>query len=218
MRIDIHVHTDYSRCSSFGFGGFVEQVRALRLRAVTVTDHGITTAWERLIEDGAAPLVIPGIEVRAGESDFLVFSADADYIRRLGPYRKDVKELRRDEDTVVVWAHPRVASRTGWQAPPPEHPIVERIAPHVDAVEALNHNMMNDRSLTQTSEEYAAALAALARSRNLPMTGGSDAHTEADFFSCWTEFPDGVRTVRDFIGAIRSGGVKPACAAPGAPA
>ncbi|MCZ7582119.1 MAG: hypothetical protein M5R36_01625 [Deltaproteobacteria bacterium] len=111
LKIDTHLHTRYSGSSSLAIETLVQNARDTRQRVVVCTDHADDHAYDRLRRDLPRTLVIPAIEVEAEESDLLVYSADRDYIHSLCDFHGSIKELRRDEKTAIVWAHPCVSQR-----------------------------------------------------------------------------------------------------------
>ena len=208
-RIDLHIHTEESVCSTFSYSELKERIRALRLHIATATDHGSAKACLKLKREMSDVLIIPGIEVTAQEGDFIVFTADIEYLKTLGAYVGSVKDLRRDEETVVIWAHPRIPHRFPWTEPSPQKELIEKVLPLVDAVEIFNGHILEMTAQGFIMPLYYKNLAEMAESARLALTAGSDTHDGKSFMKCWTEIEAEVKSELDFIAAIRSGKTKP---------
>ena len=206
---DLHIHTNLSSCSSFTVEEAVRLVRARGLRFATVTDHGDGSACAILREALPGVVVVFGVEVTTQEGDFLVYSLDEAYVRGLGVYAGSVTELRRDADTALVWAHPRVPQAEDWAESSTPGPEIDRVLTRVDALELFNGMMLHLADQGLVRPPYFANLRALAARHGVALTGGSDAHEPENFFAAWTEFEDGVETAGDFIRAIKARRVRP---------
>lgn len=72
MRIDLHLHTDFSYDGLYTPKEMVEAAIAKGLDAICITDHGeIKGALEAMKFSGDKILVIPGIEIKSKEGDIL---------------------------------------------------------------------------------------------------------------------------------------------------
>ncbi|MEW5945402.1 MAG: PHP domain-containing protein, partial [bacterium] len=203
MRIDIHLHTRFSKCSDFSVEELAREVERRGMEWVTVTDHGTAEGCEELGRRLAGVGVIYGVEVTTREGDFLVFCPDGEYIRGLTLYARSVSELRDGHaGAAIVWAHPRGTSPLGWTAPSADSPQVRYVMEHVDAVELYNARMLTGQMhMGVDAAEYARGVERLAMEYNKPLTGGSDAHAREQFMTCWTEFASPVKTAEDFTAA-----------------
>jgi len=206
MLIDLHIHTTrYSGCSSIEPSELIKRAKDLCLQGVALTEHGIL--WpEHLIsalgnEAGKGLRVFAGQEVACfsqegrSQGEFLVFGVD----RSLGSTRsaEDLIEIVHTMGGVVIAAHPYKPSRT-------------RVGYYglgdactnlgLDAVE-LGHPDHEEGSMI-----YGARLLA---SKNIPATGGSDAHRLSAIGSYITECSGDVVSEKDLVEAIRSGQVRP---------
>ncbi|MDR0597698.1 MAG: PHP domain-containing protein [Treponema sp.] len=70
MKADLHIHSNWSD-GSLSVGEIIKTARALKLRAVSITDHDTMDGQEEALEEGARQglRVIPGIEVSALDPD-----------------------------------------------------------------------------------------------------------------------------------------------------
>lgn len=208
IEVDIHLHTDFSSCANLSLDRLVAVCRENARTIVTATDHGSVEACKKLRELLPDRLVVFGIEVTCQEGDFLVFSDDEAYLASLSDYPPTVKELRRDEQTAVIWAHPRVSQRAhSWEAPKLDD--VRQVVPHIDGLEVYNGTMLSLHREGVLSRKYFANLVRIALEYSLAMTGGSDAHDEEMLFHCGTKFPKGTGNSPDFVRAIKERKVMP---------
>ena len=209
MDVDLHIHTTYSDCSGLDYDrihGYVQDNRPL---AFTITDHGSVAACRRLTDDFPGLTVLWGIEVTAEEGDFLVFTEDIDYISSLKVYHRSVEDLRRDDDTVVIWAHPRISQSGGWTGPDVINDEIRHVTDHIDGLELFNGTMLFLATLGSIRPIYFEKLHRILQTTGLTATGGSDAHDFESLFNCYTRFPDDVRTAADMITVLKNGKVEP---------
>ncbi len=171
----------------------------------------------RLRKELPDTLFIPAVEVEADEGDFLVFTEDTDYLLSMKSFRGSVRNIRRNADTAVVWAHPCVSQREdlslirrrGSDAGGLDEKELNLVARHVDGLEFLNGTMLSLADCGLVRPLYFKNLQHLARRYNLARTGGSDAHEEEAWFKVWTEFADRVDCVRDFVRAVKERRTRP---------
>lgn len=219
VRIDTHLHSRFSDCSSLSVDFLVEQGKKQRDKVMLCTDHGSFRAMTLLMKELPDSLVIPALEVEAEEGDFLVYSTNLDYIFSLEPFDGSVMKLRRDETTAVVWAHPCVSQRvdlsktngaTNGERGGLDDAQITAILENIDGLELFNGTMLSLAACGLVKPTYFSNLQYLARRHNLACTGGSDAHEEESWSKVWTEFLDPVETVSDFVRAIKERRVTPA--------
>jgi histidinol phosphatase-like PHP family hydrolase len=209
LRADLHLHTHLSSCSSFRVEELIARVRETGLRFATVTDHGDAAACAILRDALPEVAIVFGVEVTTQEGDFLIYSTDEEYVRRQGVYAGSVAELRRDERTAIVWAHPRIPQVDGWTSPSPQNPEIDLVLRHVDALEIFNGMMLHLATQGVVRPPYFDNLSYLAERYGVGLTGGSDAHEAESFLSAWTEFEGRIETPADVVRAIKEGRVRP---------
>ena len=200
MRLDIHTHTTFSDCSSLDISVICQSIRKKKLPIFTVTDHGNARACDELEKACPGTAIIWAVEVTAKEGDFLIYSLDKDYIRSLAIYQDSVRVLRRDQDTAVIWAHPRVPHKQaiGWTSPCGD---LDEVLCNIDGLEIFNGTMLNLAATGVVHMNYFANLKQLAENAKIGVTGGSDAHDPMHFYTAWTEFDDEVRSPEDLVSA-----------------
>jgi len=170
-RIDFHVHTRVSPDALDRPEAVVEAARHAGLDAIAITDHDRSGAYARLCAVGLADpageavdgfLVIPGVEVSCTEGHVLVLGAAFDTPEPIAA--SEAVERAHWCGAIAAAAHPfdRLRSGVGLAT-------LERVA--FDAVEAWNSKTIEPGSNRSAGE--------FARSRGLPVIGGSDAHFAA---------------------------------------
>lgn len=211
MRLDIHTHSTYSDCSSLDTFTICERVVKDKIPVFTVTDHGNTKACAVLEKHCPDSAIVWGVEITAKEGDFLVYSLDADYVKSLKVYQDSVNCLRKDDVTAVIWAHPRVPHKKsmGWTSPQVKGEIIEEVVPFIDGLEIFNGTMLYLAATGVVKMNYFYNLRDLAKTYNLTLTGGSDAHEKGRFYTAWTDFPDDVKSPEQFVQALKNHNVKP---------
>jgi predicted metal-dependent phosphoesterase TrpH len=190
-KIDHHVHTSrHSPDSVIDPPVLVERARLAGLDAVVITEHDYL--WERdelaaLNARAGGLVVLAGVEVSALEGHFLVYGLPDASEARPGIALADLLEVVRRREAAIVAAHP---FRWGQDF----REIVARHGPVFDALELVSNNVTPD---TRARTE------ALLRTTPMGATGSSDGH-EPDAVGCYfTEFPGEVKTMCDFVRALR---------------
>lgn len=191
FRCDLHVHSRLSGDNLADPEECILQAIELGLQGLVFTEHyeyRVSEPIELLAERYRERiLVLRGVEFSAAEGHCLVFGADPD--RLCQPYAP-ADELTRAVNRaggVVVPSHPyRGGSGVG--------DLILTLA-GIAAVEG--HNGCNLVSFNRRAIEAA-------RSRRLPVTGGSDAHEPGEVGSCYTVFPEPV-TAENLVDLLRSG-------------
>jgi predicted metal-dependent phosphoesterase TrpH len=156
FRIDLHVHTKYSRDCESPVEDAVAAAKAAGLKGIAITDHntiGGNAEGDRLSTEEF--LVIPGIEISSRDGHILGLGVNKLIPKNLSA--SDTIELIREQGGIAISAHPfGIARRIG---------SVSKA--RFDAVEVFN------------SRAYfiSNGLARRFAERNgLPMVAGSDAH------------------------------------------
>jgi hypothetical protein len=134
-------------------------------------------------------VILSGVEVSAFEGHFLVYGLpDLTDVRPGIRVRELLKVVRRHEAAIVA-AHP-------YRWDQDFDAIIEENGPSFDGIELVSNNV--------TPQTRAKAERLLSR-KPMGRTGSSDAH-EAEVIGCYhTEFPGTIRTMADFVAAVRSG-------------
>ncbi len=196
-RIDHHVHTTrYSPDSDIRPHELIEAAVAAGLDGVVITEHDAQWEAEELADlasqaDGL--VVLSGVEVSAREGHFLVYGLpDLDGIE-VGIELSELIAVAGRHGAAVVAAHPFRWDQD-FDAIAAEH------GRGLAGVELVSNNVTPEtRALTER----------LARRFRLPTTGSSDGH-QPEVVGCYcTEFPGPIRTMAEFVAALKAGQGRP---------
>jgi predicted metal-dependent phosphoesterase TrpH len=197
MKFDHHLHTArHSPDSSIDPRELVERAREIGLDGLVITEHDYQWQDDELSELArrAAPLLVfSGAEVSAREGHFLVYGLPSLDEVPPGIGLGDLLRVVRAHDAAIVAAHP---FRWG-------QPFDDIAAEHGRGLHALELVSKNVSPETRRRTE------AVLRHYGMGATGSSDAH-EIETLGCYfTELDRPVRTIRDFVAALRAGRGRP---------
>lgn len=187
LRIDLHVHTRYSRDSVSGFDDLNGRCRDLKLDGYAVCDHDSIEGIGR-VESGGL-VVIPGLEVSAKGAHVLCF--DPVEVVPSGLSIVETVERVHAQGATAVLAHPYAIPRSFVR-----YREVERSG--LDAIEVANSAQLPFGFVTACNRGLAEKL-------RLPQTGGSDSHIPETFGRSYTVVEADSREPDDIIEAIKKG-------------
>lgn len=173
MRIDMHVHTRYSRrCGWMDPHLLIQEAIEKELDGFAITDHntieGAIEATDIVKEEQLKLEVIIGEEITTDRGEILAYFIDE--VIEPGSFEDVIAAIRRSGGLSAI-PHPFDKVRKGFSG-------TEEILGEVDAIEVINSRcLFNKRALDLSSE------------RNKPTIGGSDAHFRREVGRAWTEFP-----------------------------
>jgi len=196
--IDLHNHTiPLSRDSTLGPISLIESIAKLGIDGVCLTEHDAAWDSKKLenIANARGIVVIPGMEVTTEVGHILVFGLD-----RYRPEMSSMKrlsEIATSEGAAMVLAHPHRSS------------VYSNYRIRADgSYGSVNFDfdihgveIFNGRG-SRSENDFSARVA---RSLQLPGTGGSDAHHVVEIGECVTEFEDVIEDLDALLGALRSG-------------
>jgi predicted metal-dependent phosphoesterase TrpH len=190
-KIDHHVHTSrHSPDSVIEPEELVQRARLAGLDAVVITEHDYQWKADELADLNATAeglVVLSGVEVSAMEGHFLVYGLPDLEGVRAGISLADLLKIVKARDAAIVAAHP-----FRWDQD--FRAIVAQHGPIFDGVELVSNNV---------TRETRAKLEGLLKTTPMGVTGSSDGH-DPDAVGCYyTEFPVEVKTMGDFIQALR---------------
>ena len=191
MKFDHHLHTSrHSPDSEIDPRELVERAVEIGLDGVVITEHDYQ--WDagelgELAERAAPLLVFSGVEVSAREGHFLVYGLPT--LEEVSPGIELTELLRvvRRHGGAIVAAHP-----FRWDQP--FDAIVAEHGPVFDALELVSKNI---------SVAMRARTEALLQTYPMGTTGSSDAHEIPTIGCYFTEFDRPVRSIQDFVAALR---------------
>ncbi len=191
MKFDLHMHTTrHSPDSRMDPGALCNQAREIGLDGIVITEHDWLWTDEELSElrqEHPKLVILAGVEVSAFEGHFLVYGVSDPFAVPRGIRVAELCREVHSQGGAVVAAHP-----FRWRQPFED--ILKREKPELDGLELMTSNM---------DAECRRLAAGIQRQHNLAGLGSSDAHDQSTVGVCYTEFPDGTRTMSDLVAAIR---------------
>jgi predicted metal-dependent phosphoesterase TrpH len=190
MRLDLHIHSEYSPDSRSSIEAILKQAQEAGLDGIAITDHNSVQSFfvaSQLAEDlGLDLIIVPGAEISTSEGHLIALGT-----RNLLPSglsAVDTIEHAHDNGGIAVAPHPYAFFRKG---------IRNLQAKRLDAVETYNSKHLFGFS------NYLANRSA--RKLNLGVTGGSDSHKVETIGFGYTEvnIADGA-DVAEILQAIKS--------------
>jgi predicted metal-dependent phosphoesterase TrpH len=196
-RLDHHLHTTQHSSDSITHPRqLIAAARAAGLDGVVITDHD--ELWEpdelATLQNEAPDLVIlAGVEISAREGHFLVYGLTSLDDVPPGVRLAELLEVAHAQNAAVVAAHPY-----RWNQP--FDAIAATYGSALCGLELVSNNVTPEtRRLTE----------AAIRRHGLRATGSSDSHEPATLGCYATEFEATIRTMADFVAALRSGRFSP---------
>lgn len=166
MKIDMHVHTEFSEDSNTPVEKVVEKAEREGLDGVAVTDHDTMEGVEKMRELDHDLVIVPGMEITTDEGELLGLFIEEE-IKSKNP-ETVIEEVRKQGGLVIV-PHPfdPIRGFEGWQDL------------EVDGIEVINsRNLM--KGMNKKARRYVDR-------EGVMKTGGSDAHTAWEIGKAWTE-------------------------------
>ena len=174
MKLDMHVHTRFSRDSSLDPKDIARLLAEAGMDGAAITDHGSLEGFRRAeVRDGM--MLIPGLEVETDAGELLALFVEEDIGAR-DPW--EAADMIRAQGGLVVIPHPFDRFRRGRLRP--ERFRMEDLRGLADAVEVLN-----SRCLRMSANLSAAELA---KALGKPGTAGSDAHSARELGAAYLSF------------------------------
>jgi predicted metal-dependent phosphoesterase TrpH len=190
-KFDHHLHTSrHSPDSIISPQVLIARARAVGLDGVVITEHDYLWKPDELAELAARAgdlMVFAGAEVSTREGHFLVYGLPDLDLAPCGVGLAELLEVVRRHDAAIVAAHP-----FRWDQD--FAALVARHGPVFDALELVSNNV------TAETRRKTAELLGL---HPMGATGSSDGHEPAVIGCYYTEFPDPILTLADFIAALR---------------
>jgi len=184
MKLDLHIHSKFSRDGAATIEEILEQCRSSGLDGCAVTDHnsieGSLRAFDLASSFGL--LVVRGTEISTAEGHVLAYGLSSTVPRGLS-IDKTIQRIH-EAGGMAAAAHPRrFPSGLG---------IRRAFQNRFDAIEILNGG---------SSRGSNKAAARMAERRGLPSVGGSAAHRSEEIGRAFTVVPD-VRSEEEVVKAI----------------
>ncbi len=165
----MHVHTHYSLDGLITRSEVKRVIKLHKVDAIAITDHNKISAWN----DFSDLMIIRGVEktiVDGNEKfDLLIYFLNEE-IKSSDFY--EIIDAVREQDAFTSLAHPFDFMRNAPQN-------IGKYALHVDALECFN-SRVSSLNINQKAKDYA-------KSHNLLMTAGSDAHIQSELGNAYVE-------------------------------
>jgi predicted metal-dependent phosphoesterase TrpH len=197
IKIDLHVHTRYSRDCSTNLEDVLFYSKRKGLSGVAITDHDSVEGALRLLEmenDGLT--IIPGIEVSTVQGHILGLNVTTPI--RPGLSARETVDRIHEVGGIAVAAHPSAMFKAGIG-------LSGRTASYgLDAVEVINSSLFPFSLMNYMSKRLAVRL-------GLPQTAGSDSHIPETIGLAYTvmENTEPEVTVQKIIHAVKKGRIVP---------
>lgn len=191
MKIDMHVHTCYSKDATLSLQTIMETSRRRGLDGVAITDHNTIAGALALKEIAPWPfLVIVGEEIDTTKGEILGLFLKEEIPRGLTP--EEAMARIREQGGLVGVPHPldRVRRSAMGQV------ALLDILDELDFLEGFNSRV--------TFPSDNRKVQALAQAQGLPLTAGSDAHTAYEIGRAYVEMPP-FNGPEDFLGSLAQG-------------
>lgn len=193
LKIDLHIHTIYSKDSNITFDALISRCHELGLDGFAVCDHDNFTEIPYRIGEDNDLIIIPSIEVSAKRAHILAYDIDKAIIPNL-TIQDTVKQIHM-QNGIAVLAHPYSIFRS-WV----NHSEVIRA--NFDLIEVANAYQFPYKMMLNFNRKLAEKL-------NLPMTGGSDAHKVSTIGKVYTIIESKTKDIVGVLQAIRDGKTQP---------
>ncbi len=189
LRVDLHVHTWYSKDSLMSPEEIVSRCLAKGLGGVAITDHN-TIVGALAMRDIAPFPVIVGQEISTTHGEVIGLFMEREVPKQLSPGR--AIELIKEQGGLAGVPHPfdRLRRETL------DRQSLEEIAGRLDFVEGFNSRVTLSRDNRRAQ--------AFARSKGLPCTSGSDAHSLYELGRGYMEVPP-FHGKSEFLESLSSG-------------
>jgi predicted metal-dependent phosphoesterase TrpH len=189
LRIDLHVHTDYSKDALNPIREINSRCREISLDGYAICDHdtieGLTEA--KTLADGL--VVVPGLEISARGAHILCI--DPSELVPKGLSITETVERIHEQGATAILAHPYALPRSFVS-------FKEVEVAGFDAIEVANAAQVPFSVVADWNRGLAEKL-------SRPQTGGSDSHIPETLGHAYTVIESASREREDVIDAIRKG-------------
>ena len=192
IRLDMHMHTEYSRDSRVALADFAELAQKAQISAVCITDHDTIEGGLRLREMGTGLQVIVGEEITTADGELVGLYLE----KKVAPGQSADRsiDLIHEQGGLAYVPHPFSRNRRRHL----RRAVLERVAAKLDIVEVFNAREVASSSNIQALE--------FARAHDLPGGVGSDSHRRIEIGRAYVDIAPFV-TPAELLVALREGKV-----------
>jgi predicted metal-dependent phosphoesterase TrpH len=192
IRLDMHMHTEYSRDSRVALSEFAALARKAELGAVCITDHDTIEGGLHLREMGTGLQVIVGEEITTADGELVGLFLEKPI--RPGLTAETTIGHIHEQGGLAYVPHPFSRNRRRHL----RRAVLEQVASKLDIVEVFNA-----REAASSSNVQALAFA---RAHELPGGVGSDSHRKIEIGGAYVEVAP-FATAPELLVALREGKV-----------
>jgi predicted metal-dependent phosphoesterase TrpH len=198
LKIDLHVHSQFSADSVAVPEEIVATARAKGLDGIAITDHNTCECVDYFIEHGLMRedglpvdgfLIVPGQEITTSEGHLLALGVHLPYLKGISP--DEAIAMIHAKGGIAIPPHPYDLFRAGIR-----EKVLDRL--EIDAIEVFNA-ATTLRRYNRFAFEYAVR-------RALPMTAASDAHHPSAVGTAFTILGTEDFSASGVLEAIKRGG------------
>ncbi len=192
VRLDMHMHTEYSRDSRVALADFADLARKAELGAVCITDHDTIEGGLRLREMNTGLQVIVGEEITTADGELVGLYLE----KKIAPglTADHSIDLIHEQGGLAYVPHPFSRNRRRHL----RRSVLERVVPKLDIVEVFNAREVASSSNVRALE--------FARQHSLPGGVGSDSHRPMEIGRAYVDVVPFV-TPQELLLALREGKV-----------
>jgi hypothetical protein len=192
IRLDMHMHTEYSRDSRVALADFAEIAQSAQLGAVCVTDHDTVEGALRLRDMATGLQVVVGEEITTADGELIGLFLEA----RVAPglSAEHTIDLIHDQGGLAYVPHPFSRNRRRHL----RRSVLESLAGQIDIVEVFNAREIASSSNVRALE--------FAREHSLPGGVGSDSHRRVEIGRAYVDV-EPFATPQELLAALRDGKV-----------
>jgi predicted metal-dependent phosphoesterase TrpH len=192
IRLDMHMHTEYSRDSRVALADFAQLAKNAHLGAVCITDHDTIEGGLRLREMDTGLQVIVGEEITSADGEIVGLYLEKKVAPRLTA--EHTIDLIHEQGGLAYVPHPFSRNRRRHL----RRSVLERVASKLDIVEVFNAREAASSSNVRALE--------FARQHSLPGGVGSDSHRRTEIGGAYVDVAPFV-TPQELLVALREGKV-----------
>jgi predicted metal-dependent phosphoesterase TrpH len=192
VRLDMHMHTEYSRDSRVALADFAELARNAQLGAVCITDHDTIEGGLRLREMDTGLQVIVGEEITTADGELVGLYLEKKVAPGLSAEHSI--DLIHEQGGLAYVPHPFSRNRRRHL----RRSALDSVAPKLDIVEVFNAREVASSSNLRALE--------FARQHALPGGVGSDSHRRTEIGRAYVDVT-AFATPEELLAALREGKV-----------
>jgi predicted metal-dependent phosphoesterase TrpH len=189
IRIDLHVHTNYSKDSVTDVNTVVKRIKEQGLDGYAICDHDTIRGIPEALNKREDLIVIPATEITAKNAHIIAIDPN----ELIPPNQSIIETVEQihEQGATAVLAHPFCLPKS-WVK------ITETKKANLDAIEVANSMQMPYNMICKLSQRLANKL-------DLPATGGSDSHIPETIGNAFTIIETKSTEISDVVKAIQNG-------------